>query len=380
MTSSNINKDNVEIPYLDLARQYRSFSDEMRTTVSNVMERGNYILGDELANFEEEFARFCGARYCVGVASGTDALYLALRALEIGPGDEVITTCFSFVSTAFSICHTGATPVLVDIEQQTYNLDPQKLESALTERTKAIMVVHLYGHPANMSPILGFARNHGLWVIEDAAQAHSTQYQGTYCGMLGNLGCFSFYPGKNLGAYGDGGVVVTNNEELATTIQCLRNYGQKEKYYHYHLGINSRLDEIQAAILRVKLRHLSRWTRCRRDHAKTYLEHLKDAHCVLPTEMDYGQHSYHIFPVLVQNRDLVQNYLRENRITSLIHYPLPMHLQPALKKLGYQKGDFPIAEAVAIQELSLPMFPELTDYEIEIVSLVLKEALARFSK
>jgi dTDP-4-amino-4,6-dideoxygalactose transaminase len=363
------------IPFVDLKAQYDSIKDEIDAAVSGVLESTQFILGNEVKAFEEEFAHYCGADYGIAVNTGTSALHLALLANGIGPGDEVITVPFTFVATVAAIGYTGATPVFVDIDPVSYTLDVTQIEKAITERTKAILPVHLYGQPADMDPILEIARRYGLTVIEDAAQAHRAEYKGRRVGSIGDLGCFSFYPGKNLGAYGEGGMVVTNNPEYARTIQMLRDWGQEQRYHHVLRGYNYRMDGLQGAILRVKLRHLDAWTDARRAHAERYDALLADSGVKTPTVMPYSHHVYHIYAVQAQQRELLQQKLNEEGIQTGIHYPIPVHLQAAYSDLGYKLGDFPHSEWAADRVLSLPMHAELTAAQIQTVAESLQSIL-----
>lgn len=361
------------IPFIDLKSQYHGIKEEIDAAIARVLESSQFVLGNEVATFEEEFATYCGARYGVAVNSGTSALHLALLAAGIGPNDEVITVPFTFVATVAAICYTGARPVFIDIEPQSYTMDVNQLEHAITERTKAILPVHLYGQPTDMDPILEIARHHGLSVIEDAAQAHGAEYKGCRVGSISDLGCFSFYPGKNLGAYGEGGMVVTNNSEYARIIRMLRDWGQEKKYHHILKGYNYRMDGIQGAILRVKLRQLEAWTEARRRHAARYDELLAGSGVQTPTAMPYARHVYHIYAVRVPQRDILQQALHKQEIQTGIHYPLPVHLLEAYADLGYQPGDFPCSEQVANEVLSLPMFAELSDEQLGAVSVAVGE-------
>jgi dTDP-4-amino-4,6-dideoxygalactose transaminase len=348
------------IPFVDLKAQYFSIKDEIDTAVLKVLESTQFTLGDEVATFEKEFATYCGSDYGIAVNTGTSALHLALLAAGIGPGDEVITIPFTFVATVAAIHYTGAKPVFVDIDSVSYTIDVTQIEKAITERTKAILPVHLYGQPAEMDPILEIAHRYGLTVIEDAAQAHRAECKGRRAGSIGDMGCFSFYPGKNLGAYGEGGMVVTNNPEYARTIRMLRDWGQESRYHHTLKGYNYRMDGIQGAILRVKLRYLDQWTEARRTHAAQYDKLLADSGVETPSVMPYSHHVYHIYAVRSQQRDALQRKLQEQGIQTGIHYPVPVHLQPAYADLGYQVGAFPHAETASREVLSLPMFAELT--------------------
>lgn len=353
-----------KIPLVDLKAQYLSIKDEIDEAIERVINKTAFILGEEVEAFEEEYARYCGAKHCVGVASGTAALHLALVACGIGPGDEVITTPFTFIATAEAISHCGARPVFVDIDPQTYNIDPTKIEAVITERTRAIVPVHLYGQPADMDPILSIARRHGLKVIEDAAQAHGAEYKGRRTGTLGDVACFSFYPGKNLGAYGDGGAVVTDNVETANRVRRLRDHGRQAKYEHLEIGYGERLDALQAAILRAKLRYLETWIEARRNHACQYTNLLGECRVVTPYEAPFVRHVYHLYVIRSSHRDELVVYLRARGIGVGIHYPIPLHLQPAYLQKDYGNSHLPIAEQAATEVVSLPMYPELTGEQI----------------
>ncbi|MFS0515829.1 DegT/DnrJ/EryC1/StrS family aminotransferase [Nostoc sp. UIC 10607] len=363
------------IPFVDLKAQYLSIKEEIDTAVLKVLDSSQFILGSEVAAFEQEFAQYCNADYSIALNTGTSALHLALLAAGIGPGDEVITTPFTFVATVAAIVYTGATAVFVDIDPVSYTIDVSKIEQAITAKTKAILPVHLYGQPADMNAIIEIARRHGLTVIEDAAQAHRAEYKGQRVGSIGDMGCFSFYPGKNLGAYGEGGAIVTNNPEYAHTIKMLRDWGQEQRYHHVLKGYNYRMDGIQGGILRVKLRYLDAWTQSRRTHAALYDRLLANSGITTPTVMSYSHHVYHVYVVRTNHRDALQQKLQQRLIQTGIHYPIPVHLQPAYADLGYQVGDFPCAELVANEVLSLPMFAELSSEQIEIVSAAVCESV-----
>ncbi len=356
------------IPFVDLKAQYDSIKDEIDEAIQNVLNNTSFIMGEELKKFEEEFARFCEVKYAIGVANGSDALFLALRAYGIGKGDEVITVPHTFISTAEAITHVAGKIVFVDIDLKTYTIDISKIEEKITEKTKAIIPVHLYGQPADMGPIIGLAKKHNLRIIEDAAQAHGAEYKGKKVGSIGDVGCFSFYPGKNLGAYGDAGMVTTNNEEIAKNLKLLRNHGRITKKYEHEIeGYSSRLDNLQAAILRVKLRHLNKWNESRRENAKKYNELLNNIGGITtPYEADYAKHVYHLYVIRVEKerRDKLREELKSKGIATGIHYPIPLHLQPAYNYLGNKKGDFPITEKVSQEILSLPMFAELSGNQI----------------
>jgi len=361
------------VPLVDLVAQYRAIESEIDDAISAVLQKGVFILGDAVSSFEQQFANFCGTRYAVGVDSGTTALELSLRGFGIGPGDEVITAANSFIASAFAISHAGARPVLVDVDPHTFTIDVARLEPAITHRTRAIIPVHLYGHPADMDPILELAREHDLVVIEDACQAHGARYRGRRVGSLGHAAAFSFYPGKNLGAYGNAGIIVTSDPELITTLRRLRNYGQDEKYIHLLPGYNRRLDTLQAAILLVKLSHLDEWNAARTRHAAVYEDLLKNAPVAIPKPSPYADTVWHLYVVRSPRRDQLKDRLEREAIITGIHYPVPIHLQPAYRDLGYQKGAFPITEAYANQVLSLPMYPELSCPALERIADVIRD-------
>jgi len=356
------------VQFVDLQAQYRALEPELHAAMRRVLERSDYILGDDVKCFEQEFATFCRAPHCVGVANGTDALHLALLACGVGAGDEVITCTHTFIATVLAIHQVGARPVLVDCDPLTYTIDPQAVARAITQRTKALLPVHLYGQPADMDPLADLAREHRLWLIEDACQAHGAEYKGRRCGTLGDIAAFSFYPGKNLGAYGDGGAVTTTRDDLADRVRLLRNYGQRVKYEHTCKGFNSRLDTLQAAILRVKLRGLEAANQSRRRAAARYDTLLADCGLATPARAGYAEHVYHLYVVQAPDRETLQGRLDAANIAHGIHYPVPVHLQPAFADLGYQPGRFPVAETLAPRIVSLPMFPELTDAQIERVA------------
>jgi dTDP-4-amino-4,6-dideoxygalactose transaminase len=361
------------IPFLDLKAQYQSIRGDLDAAVLGVLESSQFILGDEVAAFEREFAAYCGVRHAVGLNSGTSALHLALLATGIGQGDEVITTPMTFVATVAAIVYAGATPVFVDIDPLTGNIDPDQIDRAVTARTKAILPVHLHGLMADMDPIVSLADAHGLVMIEDAAQAHGAEYKGRRAGSIGDLGCFSFYPGKNLGACGEGGAVVTNNARFAEAVRMLRDWGQASKYDHVMKGYNYRMEGIQGAVLGVKLRHIEAWTEARRRHADHYDALLSGPGIGTPASMAGSRHVYHVYAVRLRNRDAMQQRLARAGIATGIHYPVPVHLQPAYADLGHRPGDFPDAERFASETLSLPMFPELADEQIERVCAALVE-------
>jgi dTDP-4-amino-4,6-dideoxygalactose transaminase len=361
------------IPFLDLQAQHRALKPELEKAIGGVLDSAQFVLGSEVAEFEREFAAYCGVREAVAVNSGTSALHLALLALGVGPGDEVITTPFTFVATVAAIVYTGATPRFVDVDPEFYTLDPGRLEAAITARTRAIVPVHLYGQPADMDAIAAIARRHAIPILEDAAQAHGAEYNGRRCGSLGDLAAFSFYPGKNLGACGEGGAVVTDNPEHAATMRVLRDWGQTKKYDHRFKGFNYRMDGFQGAVLRVKLRHLERWTEARRSRAALYRRALQGGPLQPPAERPGCRHVYHVYVVRVRERERLQAELGSRGIHTGIHYPIPVHLQPAHADLGYGPGDFPESERAAAEVLSLPLYPELTDEQVDTVARAIGE-------
>jgi dTDP-4-amino-4,6-dideoxygalactose transaminase len=397
----------MKVPFLNLKAQYESIKNEIHPALQQVMDSSAFAGGPFVSRFEEAFAAYCQTRYAIGVGSGTDALWMALLALGIGPGDAVITVPNTFIATAEAISFCGATPIFVDVDERTCNLDPNRLEDFLKKedrgsrtkdkgrssnleprssllaprssgpnRLKAIVPVHLYGQMADMDPILEIARKYDLSVVEDACQAHGAEYKGKRAGSVGAAGCFSFYPGKNLGAYGEAGAVVTNDKELAENMKMFRDHGQSRKYYHDMVGWNARMDGFQGAVLSVKLNHLEGWNEGRRKNAGLYRKYLSGIEgIVLPEEAAYARHVYHIYPVRVKNRERILQALAEKEISCGIHYPVPLHLQEAYSGLGYGAGDFPKAEAIAAELLSLPMFPELTEEQIAFTAASLKESL-----
>ena len=361
------------VPFLDLTRQYKKIKEEILSATQRVYERGRFILGEEVSTFEKEFSHYCGVRYGVGVGSGTDALYLALKAAGIGEGDEVVTVANSFIATALAISFTGATPLFVDIDPKTYTMDPNHLELLLKHqkakgsgrKIKAILPVHLYGHPAEMDSIMAIANRYDLIVIEDACQAHGAKYGKKKVGSFGAMGCFSFYPTKNLGGYGDGGMVVTNHKRHDQNLRLLRCYGERKKYEHILKGHNSRLDEIQAAILRVKLKYLDQWNGERRRKAKIYTQMLSPLGVVCPSEKKGVRHVYHLYTIKTKKRDSLQTFLKKRGIETLIHYPIPIPLQTAYRELEYHKRDLPLTNQWSRKILSLPFFPEMKESEME---------------
>jgi dTDP-4-amino-4,6-dideoxygalactose transaminase len=353
-----------KIPFVDLATQYRSIKSEADAAVLRVFERGDFILGQDVTAFEQEFAAYCEASHCLGVANGTDALKIALQACGIGPGDEVISAAHTFIATTLAITECGATPVLIDCDPDYYLIDVSKIEAAITPRTKAILPVHLYGQCADMDPILAIAKKHNLVVIEDACQSHGARYKGKRAGSIGDIAGFSFYPGKNLGAYGDAGAITTNRADLAERVKLLRNYGQRVKYQHDVRGGNSRLDSVQAAVLRVKLKHLDDWNASRGRAAEQYGKALASKNLGLPKVAPYTTHVFHLYVVQTDDRAGLQKALDAAGAQHGIHYPIPIHRQPAMAGLGYAEGAFPVSERIAPRILSLPMFPELSKEQI----------------
>jgi dTDP-4-amino-4,6-dideoxygalactose transaminase len=361
-------KQTMEIPFLDLKAQYREISRDIQEAIGAVIENADFILGKELSLFEEEFATYCEVKYAVGVDSGISALELALRAAGIGRGDEVITVSHTFIATVSAISFTGAKPIFVDIDPLTYTMDVQQLTSAVTTNTRAILPVHLYGQSADMDPILEVAKRYGLMVIEDACQAHGARYKGRRVGSIGDVGCFSFYPGKNLGAFGDGGMLVTNDVGLADRVRMLRNYGQREKYHHEFLAYNRRLDTLQAAVLRVKLRQLDRWNSARQGCATRYTKLLGLIEDVgLPLVGNDRDHVYHLYVIQHADRDGLQVRLKEHGIVTGLHYPIPVHLQPCYADVSNEHRPLSVSEALASRLLSLPIFPQLTEQQAEFV-------------
>jgi dTDP-4-amino-4,6-dideoxygalactose transaminase len=352
------------IPMNDFILQYNSIKKEIDDAINNVLKSGWYILGENVRCFEKEFANYCGIKNAIGVGNGLEALQLAMLAYGLKEGDEVITVSNTAVATVLAISLTGAKPIFVDIDTETYNMDISKIEEKITNRTKAILPVHLFGHSVDMDPLLEIADQNDLIVIEDACQAHGAEYKGKKVGGLGNVGCFSFYPTKNLGAYGDGGMIITNDKEIAEKILMLRNYGQTSRYVHSIRGINSRLDELQAAILRVKLKYLEKWNEQRRKNAKLYNTFLKGTKIICPSEKSYAKHIYYLYVIRSNNRDELQLFLEKQKITTLIHYPIPVHLQKSYEDLGVINGTLPVTEKLANEILSIPIYPELESEQI----------------
>jgi dTDP-4-amino-4,6-dideoxygalactose transaminase len=364
------------IPLVDLKAQYALIRQDVDAAISRVVSNADFILGSEVDAFESEYANYCEADHAVGLDSGLSALELGMRALGIGPGDEVITPAHSFIASSSAISLTGATPVWVDVNPNTYNIDVVRLEAAITKRTKAIMPVHLYGQPANMNPILDLARRHRLYVVEDACQAHGARYDGRRVGSIGDFAAFSFYPSKNLGAYGDAGVLVTNNSDVADKVRMMRNYGQRKKYDHVYMAWNRRLDTLQAAVLRVKLTHLDSWNGARRRHASRYDALLTGTRLDVPRVAPDCEHVFHLYVVQVEQRDDLLRHLADSGIQGGIHYPIPIHLQEAYSDRGSGPGSFPVSEAIASRVLSLPMYPELSEEQLNrVVEAAIKFAV-----
>ena len=361
------------IPLVDLRAQYLDIKADIDAAIARVFETGQFVLGDEVAGFEREFAAYSGASEGIAVNTGTSALHLALIAAGVRAGDEVITVPFTFVATVAAIGYIGAKAVFVDIDPRTFTMDPAQIEAAITSRTKAIVPVHLYGQPADMDPILAIARRHGLVVIEDACQAHGAAYKGRPVGSLGHAAAFSFYPGKKLGAYGEGGMVVSSSESFAREVRMLRDWGAEKKYHHVLKGFNYRMEGLQGAMLRVKLRHLERWTEARRAHARDYAQLLVDAGVGIPAEADFARHVFHVYAVRTSDRQSLQRMLQANGVATGIHYPIPVHLQPAYSDLGYKAGQFPESERAANEVLSLPMYPELSRTKLEMVAAAIRQ-------
>ncbi len=363
------------VPFLDLRGQYEGLRGEVLRALQEVADSGTYVLGPKVKAFEDEFAAFVGAKHCVGVNSGTSALHLALICAGVRPGDEVISVPMTFIATSWAISYAGATPVYVDVDPVTYTMDPEQVERRITSKTKAILPVHLYGQPADLGPLLEIGRRHGIPVIEDAAQAHGARYQDNGAGTLGLCGCFSFYPGKNLGAYGEAGAVVTDDDRIAARLRALRDHAQEQRYHHNELGFNYRMDAMQGAVLGIKLKHLARWTEGRRRVAERYHDLLGGLPLQLPTEAPGRYHVWHLFVALHPERDRVRRELEARGVQTGLHYPIPLHLQKAYAHLGHREGDFPVAERVGRECLSLPMFAELTEEQQGAVVAALKEVV-----
>ena len=367
----------MEIPFVNLKKQYLPIKKEIDEAISKIIQNTAFVLGDVVKRFEDDFASFCNVKYCKGVSSGTSALQLALISLDIKRGDEVILPPNTFIATAEAVSLVGAKPVFVDIDPETYNINPELIKEKITNKTKAIIPVHLYGQPADMDPILEVAEEKNLFVIEDACQAHGAEYKGKRCGSIGNIGCFSFYPGKNLGAYGEGGAITTNNEEIAKKIEMLRDHGQTKKHHHEIICINSRLEGIQGAVLGVKLKYLNEWNNKRRKNAKYYNKRLDGLNRIkIPLEREYGKHVYHLYVIQSDKRRALQEFLTSKGIATGLHYPIPIHLQLAYSYLDLKKGAFPVTESYVNRIISLPMFPELEKEEIDFVA----DSIANFLK
>jgi len=367
------------VPYLDLKAQMLPLRAEIDAAIARALDNCTFILGPDVAQFETDFATFVEARHCVAMNSGTSALHLAMILAGVGPGDEVITTPFTFAATSWAISYAGARPVYVDLEERSYNLDPARVAAAITPRTKAILPVHLYGHPCHLEPLLAVARAHGLPVVEDAAQAHGAKYRGQSVGTFGQTSIFSFYPGKNLGAYGEGGALVTNDDALATRARSLRDHGCTQRYHHDEVGYNYRMEGLTGAILGVKLKHLANWTAARRRLARRYTELLAGLPLTLPREADYATSAWHLYVVRTPQREALKAHLEQHQVGCATHYPLPLHLQKCYAPLGYREGDFPVAERAAQEVLALPLFPELTEAQQDRVAEVVREFFQRAS-
>ena len=365
----------MAVPFIDFTEQNKAIRSEVDAGFAGVIEKASFIMGPDVKKFEEAFAAYCGVKYAVGVNSGTDALYLALAALGVGEGDEVILPTYTFIATALCASYTGAQVKFVDIEEASYNMDAHQLEKAITKKTKVIIPVHLYGQMANMEEILAIADKHGVAVLEDSCQAHGTRYKGHRSGSMGNAGCFSFYPTKGLGAWGDGGIVVTNDEKVSYMVQMLRDYGRTDRYAHKFKGHNSRLDTMQAVVLSAKLKYLDQWNDMRKTVAGLYAKHFAGTGVVVPKTCTDREHVYQTYAVRIKNRARVMDALKARGVTSLIHYPIPIHLQEAYADAGFKQGDFPVSEKICDEILSLPMFPHMTEAQVIEVTTALKETL-----
>jgi len=363
------------IPFINLKEEYKVLSKELNPKIHGILKNGFFILGEEVRKFEEEFSNYLGTKYGVSVNSGSDALFLAIRSLGIGIGDEVITVSHTFISSVDAIVRNGAKPVFVDIQYDTYCMDVSEIEKKVTKKTKAILVVHLYGNPADMDPIYKLAEKLDIFLIEDACQAHGAEYKGIKVGGIGDIGCFSFYPTKNLGAYGDGGMIVTDDSELAERLKQLRNYGQPKKYYHNFIGFNSRLDELQASILRVKLRYLDDWNERRKKIAEIYNKHLQNSNLILPVEKKYSKYVYHLYVIRSRNRDFLKNELFKRGIQTQINYPIPVHKQKAYLN-SFRKVKLPVTEEICSEILSLPLHPFLKDHEVIYIAEMIENAIS----
>tara|TARA_Y100000310_G_scaffold345466_1_gene465305 strand:- start:15787 stop:16890 length:1104 start_codon:yes stop_codon:yes gene_type:complete len=363
----------MQIPFVDLKAQYLNIKEEIDTAIQEVLDNTAFILGKNVEDLEKKFAELCNTKYCVGVNNGTSSLRIAMLALGIKPGDEIITTPFTFIATTEAISHIGAVPVFVDIDEKTYTIDPKKIEEKITEKTKAIMPVHLFGQCADMDPIIDIAKKHNIKIIEDAAQAHSALYKNKKAGSIGDVSCFSFYPGKNLGAYGEAGAICTNDEVTGKKSVLLRQHGELERYRHDIIGDNCRMEGIQGAVLGVKIKYIEEWNEKRRDNAKKYNKLIEKFDITIPLEAEYAKHIYHIYAIRVKNRDELRNFLDEKGVSTGIHYPIPVHLQKAYEFMGLKGGSFPISEKVANEIISLPMFPELTEEQMQYVASCIEE-------
>lgn len=365
------------IPYLDLPAQMRPLRHEIDAAIARTLDNCSFCLGPDVVQFEKDFARYCEAEHCVAFNSGTSALHIAMLLLGVKPGDEVISTPCTFVATSWAISYAGAKPVYVDVQDDTFNLNPALVEAAITPRTKAILPVHLYGHPADLEPLLEISRKHHLPLVEDAAQAHGARYKGKVVGTFGAMSCFSFYPGKNLGAYGEGGALVTNDGDFAKRARSLREHGSTQRYYHDEVGYNYRMEGIQGAVLGVKLKYLDTWTRERQRVAHRYHELLAGTPLQLPREAAWAASAYHLYVVRHPQRDALKSHLEHSKVGCALHYPLPLHLQKCYASLGCKAGDFPVAEKAASECLSLPIYPEMTEAQIQRVASVVKDFFAK---
>lgn len=361
------------VAYLDLKAQLRPLRAELSAAFERTVDNCSFCLGPDVAQFEKDFAAFIGTEHCVGVNSGTSALHIAMRLLDVEPGDEIVTTPFTFVATSWAISYVGATPVFVDVDDATFNINPDLIEAAITPKTKAIMPVHLYGHPCDLDRILPIAQKHNLPVVEDTAQAHAAKYKGKTVGTFGDLSCYSFYPGKNLGACGEGGALLTNNEAMAKRARALREHGSTVRYYHDEVGYNYRMEGLQGAALGIKLKHLADWTAARQRVARRYHELLSDTPLQLPREADYAESAYHLYVVRHPERDELMKHLQANQVGCALHYPVPLHLQKCYASLGHKEGAFPVAEKAASQCLSLPIYPEMPDADVDRVAEVIHD-------
>jgi dTDP-4-amino-4,6-dideoxygalactose transaminase len=373
MQQTTVNK----IPYLDLHSQYKAIQAEVFAALEKVCESSRYAQGPAAAEFEESFANYCGVKHCVSANSGTSALHLAMHCLDIGPGDEVITVPMTFVATTWAISYVGARPVFVDIDPERRTMDPSKLEAAITPRTKAIMPVHLFGQPADMESIMSIADRHGIPVVEDAAQAHGAFYRGRRAGQFGRMSCFSFYPGKNLGAYGEGGAMVTNDDKIAARARALRDHGQSQRYYHDEIAYNYRMDSFQGAILNIKLKRLDEWNAARSEKARQYSELLRGLPARTPVHYEDSESVWHCYVIESDHRDELKSRLGEMGVETGIHYPVPVHMQRAYEFLGHRPGDFPVSEEFGRRCLSLPIYPELTEAQVKTVAQAVRDAIAR---